>query len=66
MDVDSFFPKSFDLTENEELDDFRSEFRFIKAECIIKKFLETGKVNYIERLIVAISVCEKRLKDIDD
>jgi tubulin monoglycylase TTLL3/8 len=31
VDMDSFFPKCYDLTENEELEDFRNEFRFIKV-----------------------------------
>ena len=39
VDIDSFFPKSFDLTEGEELEDFKNEFRFIKAECIVKNFV---------------------------
>ena len=38
IEIDSFFPKSFDLTENEELEDFKNEFRFNKAECIVKMY----------------------------
>ena len=67
VDINIFFPKSFDLTDNEELEDFTNEYRFIKAESIVKKFIwQKGYINYIERLIVAIYVCEKRLKDIDE
>lgn len=65
--IDSFFPKCFDLTEGEELDDFKNEFRFIKAECIVKNYVkEVTTIKHLERLLVALSICEKRLKDIDD
>ena len=36
VDVDSFFPKCYDLTDGEELDDFKNEYRFQRAESIIK------------------------------
>lgn len=66
VDIDSFFPKSFDLTEMQEQEDFKNEFRFLKAECIVKNFISNKKINFIEILNVAFHVCEKRLKDVDD
>ena len=30
VEVDSFFPKCFDLTEGEESEDFKNEYRFQK------------------------------------
>jgi tubulin monoglycylase TTLL3/8 len=31
VDINSFFPRSFDLTDMEELEDFKNQFRFIKV-----------------------------------
>lgn len=66
ISVNSFFPKCFDLTENEELDDFKNEYMFIKAESVVKKYVASEKIANLERLQVAMYACEKRLKDIDD
>jgi tubulin monoglycylase TTLL3/8 len=65
--VDSFFPKCFDLTDGAELDDFRQEYRFQRAESLLKVYsMNPISVLSIERLVVAIALCEKRLKDVDD
>ena len=55
MEVDTFFPKCFDLTDGAELDDFRQEYRFQRAENIVKMYSmnPTGLIH-LERLIVAI------------
>lgn len=47
VDMDSFFPKSYDLTEMEELDDFTNEFRFIK---VTKSFKTSSQVKMFLRL----------------
>jgi tubulin monoglycylase TTLL3/8 len=31
VDINSFFPKCFDLTDGEETDDFKNEYRFVKV-----------------------------------
>lgn len=31
VEIDSFFPKCYDLTADLELEDFKNEFRFIKV-----------------------------------
>ena len=70
VEVDSFFPKCFDLTDNcgdqSEEQDFKNEYRFVKAESILKNYLIDKSIKQIERLQVAIAVCEKRMKNIDD
>ena len=70
VEVDSFFPKCFDLTDNGgdqgEEEDFKNEYRFVKAECILKNYLIEKTIKHIERLQVAITICEKRMKNIDD
>ena len=67
VEVDTFFPKCFDLTDGSELEDFKQEYRFQRAESILRTYaMNPQSVQSIEKLIVAISLCEKRLKDVDD
>jgi hypothetical protein len=45
-----------------ELDDFKIEFRTIKAEGVLRKFVEKeGLSKCIEKIIVAINCVRKRL-----
>ena len=37
-----------------------------RAEMILKKYLRKKKVHHIEKLLIAIHINEKRLKDVDD
>ena len=66
VEIDSFFPKCFDLTEGEESEDFKNEYRFLKAESILKNYAKDRSFKHQERLQVAITVCEKKMKDVDD
>ena len=63
---DEFFPRCYDLTEMKELEDFREDHRVIKAESILKKYLKRRECSHIEKLIIAIAINEKRLKDVDE
>eukprot|EP01022_Parablepharisma_sp_SALTPOND_P001103 TRINITY_DN1055_c0_g1_i2.p2 TRINITY_DN1055_c0_g1~~TRINITY_DN1055_c0_g1_i2.p2 ORF type:complete len:1006 (+),score=166.16 TRINITY_DN1055_c0_g1_i2:6008-9025(+) len=69
VDIDTFYPRCFDLADPAELADFKEEFKTLKAECILKEFIRSGaKISTIgeERLVIALNICEKRLRDIDD
>ena len=49
-----------------DVDDFKEDFRCIKAESYLKKYLKKKECNHIEKLIIAIAINEKRLKDVDE
>eukprot|EP00831_Metopus_contortus_P056682 TRINITY_DN4871_c0_g1_i1.p1 TRINITY_DN4871_c0_g1~~TRINITY_DN4871_c0_g1_i1.p1 ORF type:complete len:460 (-),score=117.39 TRINITY_DN4871_c0_g1_i1:174-1553(-) len=69
VDIDTFYPRCFDLLDSNELEDFKEEFKSMKAEGILKEFIiGGGKVETVgeERLLVALNICQKRLRDIDD
>ena len=63
---DEFFPKCYDLTEFREQDEFKEDFRVNKAESILKKYLKKKEVHFIEKLLIAININQKRLMDVDD
>ena len=70
MDIDIFFPRCFDLKDNAELDDFIVDFKLQKAESILKIFkISEGDLNSVggeNRLLIALGVCERNCKDLDE
>jgi tubulin monoglycylase TTLL3/8 len=78
IDVDTFYPRCFDLGLQEEADDFISDFKATKAQCYLKIYareireafesgsaLVSSTVNKI-LLGVAVEVCTRRVRDLDD
>ena len=69
VNINKFYPRSFDLSDISDMADFISEFKITKAECILKKFMASD-YNILqldeERLLIALNICEKRVKDIDE
>lgn len=74
VDIDTFYPRCFDLAIQEELEDFIQEFKAVKAEGYVKIFVRelretqgASSPNVPANLLkVALRVCEKRLRDLDD
>lgn len=81
MDIDKFFPRCFDLNEIHEYEEFIEEFKITKAESVLKQFLvQKSLPNLIlfknkkpidkdiekARLCIALSICENRIKKIDE
>eukprot|EP00826_Nyctotherus_ovalis_P015458 TRINITY_DN14398_c0_g4_i2.p1 TRINITY_DN14398_c0_g4~~TRINITY_DN14398_c0_g4_i2.p1 ORF type:complete len:653 (+),score=118.89 TRINITY_DN14398_c0_g4_i2:31-1959(+) len=69
VDVDTFYPRSFDLIDTIDAEDFIEEFKNVRAEGILKEYsIADGKLDSIaeEQVIVVLSICERRLRDIDD
>ena len=45
VDVDTFYPRCFDLALVEEQEDFKSDFKATKAECYLKTYL--SQMSYL-------------------
>lgn len=65
VDIDTFYPRCFDLSENAEKEDFYTEFKAIRAESILKIVAEGGNVS-AKVVKVALKVTKKRLRDLDE
>lgn len=39
VDIDTFYPRCFDLAVGDDLDDFVEEFKAMKAECFLKTYV---------------------------
>lgn len=64
--LDSFFPRCYDITDGKEMEDFKMDFRVCKSESVVKKFVKKKEVQNVEKLLIALHISLKRLKDIDD
>lgn len=64
--LDEFFPRCYDLTDQKEMEDFKMDFRVCRAESILKKFVKKKEVPHVEKLMIALYVSMKRLKNVDD
>ena len=65
VDIDTFYPRCFDCSDPSEKEDFITEFKAINAESILKRFLDGEEVTEA-KLKVALRICKRRLKDIDE
>ena len=81
VDIDTFYPRCYDCAIDEELDDFISEFKVVKATNYLKIFVREMREAYEANpngsewkspsvstriLKVAMIVCERRSKDLDE
>lgn len=74
VDIDTFYPRCFDLAIQEDLEDFIQEFKSVKAETYVKIFIREMRESLGNKpstitphvLKVAMKVSEKRLRDLDD
>ena len=65
IDIDTFFPRCFDASEATELEDLIMEIKAVKVESILKEFCQGGKIEE-NVVMVALNVCRRRIKDLDD
>jgi hypothetical protein len=69
VDPDSFFPKCFNLADDDSFEEFIEYFKMIKAECILKKYLhKLSKGLHVDLgvLETALKVCRRRNLNIDE
>eukprot|EP01017_Pseudomicrothorax_dubius_P040157 TRINITY_DN6245_c0_g2_i2.p1 TRINITY_DN6245_c0_g2~~TRINITY_DN6245_c0_g2_i2.p1 ORF type:complete len:778 (-),score=219.61 TRINITY_DN6245_c0_g2_i2:841-3174(-) len=77
VDIDTFYPRCFDLADVYDHQDFLEEFKAVKAEALLKNFMikweqEQGRAalakdeNFLMQTRVALDVCGRRVKDLDE
>lgn len=79
VDVDTFYPRCYDCHLEEELDDFISEFKVVKATSYLKRYVRQLREAFDENpngelksevtkkiLRISMTVCERRGKDLDE
>ena len=67
-EIDEFYPRCYDLEDYNEFEDFIEEFKFTKAEAIIKEFMKTkgfGPFDKNRELIIKMAIATVSRKIID-
>lgn len=54
------------MTDSREIEEFKEDFRVTRAESILKRYIKKKEWYSVEKLIVAIYINDKRLKDADE
>lgn len=65
VDIDTFYPKCFDASEQTDFEEFLLNFKLIKAESVLKLYISGEKIPEL-RVRTALNVCKRRLKNLDD
>ena len=65
VDIDTFYPRCYDLSDTAEREDFYTEFKAIRAESVLKQVV-SGTVVSEKVLKTALKVCKKRMRDLDE
>lgn len=78
IDIETFYPRCYDLSLQEECEDFEQEYKAVKAECHVKRFVrelresansEEGEIKTTVKdkvLKTSIKICQRRLKDLNE
>ncbi|KRX06005.1 hypothetical protein PPERSA_01083 [Pseudocohnilembus persalinus] len=72
VDVNEFYPRCYDLTDNDEIEEFETDFKITKAESILKQYANKMKnnknVSEEEEVViqVALQVYKRKLRDINE
>ena len=65
VDVDSFFPKWYALKDEGEWEEFWEQFKVLKAESILKRFVKQEQIDP-DLLDVAMTIWRRNLLELDD
>ena len=65
VDIDAFYPRCYDLEDKLDFADFVEDFKFQKAEALLKDFAFGNIRISEEKLTVSIDICERKLKYYD-
>jgi tubulin monoglycylase TTLL3/8 len=67
IDIDSFFPRVYDLTDKVDVESFIEDFKFTKIEGILKEYTSDNNGTFDQSVIkICISILERRLKSLDE
>ncbi|EGR30772.1 tubulin-tyrosine ligase family protein, putative [Ichthyophthirius multifiliis] len=71
VDIDTFYPRCYDLNDVDDFYNFQIEFKTSKAESILKKYMrmyfcEMDLQNIQKQAVIAFNVCERKIKGFND
>jgi len=66
VDINAFYPRCFDLSDPNDTERFVEEFKSLKAESVLKRFVNQSDEVNDEELAAAMDICERKVKSLDD
>jgi len=72
VDINTFFPRCFDMNDFDDIEKFTDEFKLTKAISILKRYMRLFKQKNNEHLVlletakIAVNVVKSNLKDLDE
>ena len=66
LDIDAFFPQSYDLSDlkGDEIKDFQEDFRYCQTIGFLKTAVDFNKATLaknLDKVMIALSICERRI-----
>lgn len=67
-DMDTYYPRTYDLFQDQELDEFLLDFRWTSAECILKHVVANPHTEFVDpvQLDLALRACKIRCNFLTD
>eukprot|EP00913_Durusdinium_trenchii_P014689 g13780.t1 len=68
VDVDAFYPRSYDLTSPHQATQFVEDFQLTTCRCLLRRFLQLGggRAYPAQVIEVALNVCRRQVQSVDD
>jgi len=72
VDVDSFFPRSYDLTSPAQAAQFVEDFKLTTCRCLLRRFVKLVEQRRVDKayphdvIHVALEVCRRQCQSVDD
>ena len=61
IDISSFFPRCFDLSDQYDYDNFCCDFKVTKAESFLKMYLNNKKNITIEQVKISMNIIKRKM-----
>ena len=72
VDIDTLYPRWFDLNDPEDMENFVEDFKTTKAEAILKTYMRLWKEkspeleNIKQKATISLQICERKVRDINE
>ena len=66
IDVNKFYPRCYDLSDINDIENFSDDFKSCKAEAILKRYLNDVEKFPLEKVKAAMNILERKLKSLSD
>lgn len=66
IDINTFFPRCYDLSDVTDFESFSEDFKTTKAESLLKKYINNTENIPITKIKAAMNIIERRLKNLNE